>query len=66
MRDAKGMPEHDTCVVDRGILHSQSIWKYRGKARCLQDVAAGGIDLLVVIWEMLAGEREVEEKWAYI
>lgn len=55
MSDAEGVPEHDVGVVDRGIAISDPFWNAAGGlARGLRDVAAGGEDLVVVVWKELA------------
>lgn len=50
MRDTEGMPEHDVCVFDgRVFVRDPFRDTARRLAGCLRDVAAGGIDLLVVV-----------------
>ena len=53
MGDAEGVPEHDVGVNDvgGGVGCDPSGDALRGLAASLRDVAAGGVDLGVVVWE---------------
>ena len=52
MRDAKGVPEHDICVVDAfvAMLGNPFGKALRGLTGCLGYMSAGGMDLVVLVW----------------
>lgn len=50
MRDAECVPEHDVRVIDGCVFIRDPFWDSSGGlAGCLGNVAAGGVDLLVVV-----------------
>ena len=52
MRDAKGVPKHDICVVDAfvAVLGNPFGKALRGLTGCLGYMSAGGVDLVVLVW----------------
>ena len=59
MRDSEGVPEDDVSVVDRGVAVCDPFWDTAGRlAGGLRDVATGGEDLVVVVWDVLVKCRE--------
>ena len=68
MRDAEGVPEDDVGIVDGGVAVRDPLGNTtRGLARGLRNVAAGGENLVVVVWKMLVKcRRDRGEVWAYI
>ena len=54
MCDAEGMPEHDICVFDIcvGVLGDPFGEAERGGAGGLGDVAAGGMELVVLVYSI--------------
>jgi hypothetical protein len=59
VRDAEGVPEDDVGIVDGGVAVRDPFRDAAGRLpRCLGDVAAGGEDLVVVVWEVLELKKE--------
>ena len=54
MREAECVPEHDVRVVNRGVFVCYPFWNSAGGLTGrLGYVAAGGINLLIVVYKML-------------
>jgi hypothetical protein len=60
MCDAKCVPENYVGIVNIGIAVGYPFWNsFRGFARCLGDMAARRVDLLIVIYNSVSlGEEQ--------